>query len=65
VTVKRTSHGLPKLLDCIDCSGAGDIDTSTVRMAETAGDGTSTLIGLTGRKLKVCWNGADGSSLLA
>lgn len=43
-----TSHGERKIIDCIDCSGAGDVDTSVVK---TAVDGVVT--GLTGRQLKV------------
>lgn len=43
-----TSTGETKLIERIDCSGCGDVDTSAVRKAA---DGCIT--GLTGRKLKV------------
>lgn len=45
-----TSNGKPKVIGRYDCSGAGDVDTSTV-VQSTDGE----LVGLTGRKLKVCF----------
>ncbi|XP_012257165.2 tripeptidyl-peptidase 2 [Athalia rosae] len=52
-----TSHGKPKVIERYDCSGAGDVDTSTV--VQTT-DGYIT--GLTGRKLKIpsSWNNPSG-----
>ncbi|XP_065343517.1 tripeptidyl-peptidase 2 isoform X3 [Cloeon dipterum] len=43
-----TSDGKPKVIERIDCSGAGDVDTSTVVKAN---DGA--ILGLTGRKLRI------------
>lgn len=45
---KVTSDGKPKLIGRFDCSGAGDVDTSTVAEAKNG-----FLTGLTGRKLRV------------
>ena len=45
-----TSDGRPKVVDMMDATGAGDVDTSTVVEVDKA-DGCIT--GLTGRKLKV------------
>lgn len=44
-----TSDGKPKIIERVDCSGAGDVDTSKVVQAP---DGY--ILGLTGRKLKAC-----------
>lgn len=46
--VKVTSDGKPKIIGRFDCSGAGDVDTSTVVQADEG-----YITGLTGRKLKV------------
>ncbi|XP_003375660.1 peptidase families S8 and S53 family protein [Trichinella spiralis] len=41
-----TSQGSPKIIDIVDLTGSGDVDTSTKKRAQD-----SVLIGLTGRKL--------------
>lgn len=43
-----TSTGRRKIVEIVDCTGAGDVDTSVVRKLEK-----DYIIGLTGRKLKV------------
>ncbi|XP_067127626.1 tripeptidyl-peptidase 2 [Centruroides vittatus] len=46
--LQKTSDGKPKIIDMMDASGAGDVDTSKVVEAI---DGE--IVGLTGRKLKI------------
>ncbi|CAL1282653.1 unnamed protein product [Larinioides sclopetarius] len=55
--LQKTSDGKQKIIEMIDASGAGDVDTSTVVEAV---DGVIT--GLTGRKLKVpsSWENPSG-----
>jgi tripeptidyl-peptidase-2 len=57
IVFQITSDGKPKVIERIDCSGAGDVDTSTVVEAKNG-----EIVGLTGRKLKIpsSWNNPTG-----
>ncbi|KAF9164796.1 hypothetical protein DFQ26_001030 [Actinomortierella ambigua] len=47
-----TSDGKPKMIDIVDCSGSGDVPTTTiVKSTATNDDGHPTVTGLTGRTL--------------
>uniref|UniRef100_A0A914XYC3 Peptidase S8/S53 domain-containing protein n=1 Tax=Panagrolaimus superbus TaxID=310955 RepID=A0A914XYC3_9BILA len=46
--LRCTSEGLPKIIDCFDFTGVGDVDTSVIREMEN-----NILVGLNGRKLKI------------
>ena len=48
---QHTSDGRPKMVDVIDASGSGDVDTSTVRTTEGPKD--REVEGLSGRSLKI------------
>lgn len=47
--LKTTTESKPKILDLIDATGAGNVDISTERVV----DSEKSILGLTGRKLKV------------
>ncbi|KAF9919615.1 tripeptidyl-peptidase II Tpp2, partial [Linnemannia zychae] len=46
-----TSDGKPKIIDIVDCSGSGDIPTTTIVKPTENEDGVPVITGLTGRKL--------------
>jgi len=50
------------VIDCIDCTGSGDVDTTTKASHTTDESGGRTLQGLTGRTLKLnpAWNNPSG-----
>ncbi|MCH7725669.1 MAG: S8 family serine peptidase, partial [Planctomycetes bacterium] len=56
--LQTTSDGKPKIVDLVDGSGSGDVDTSTVRKL----DKDKKIEGLTGKKLKVSkrWKNPTG-----
>ncbi|XP_066922123.1 tripeptidyl-peptidase 2-like [Clytia hemisphaerica] len=57
--LERTPKGERKIVDIIDCSGSGDVDTSTVVKVDAE---DNTITGITGRKLTVpsSWNNPSG-----
>ncbi|KAG4304796.1 hypothetical protein PORY_001849 [Pneumocystis oryctolagi] len=59
--MQYTTDGKPKIIDIIDCSGAGDVDMTTFSEVFDEGDVFS-IIGLSGKKLKVNkkWKNPDG-----
>ncbi|KAG0343413.1 tripeptidyl-peptidase II Tpp2 [Podila humilis] len=46
-----TSDGKPKIVDIVDCSGSGDLPTTTIVKPTENDDGVPVITGLTGRKL--------------
>uniref|UniRef100_A0A914PL97 Peptidase S8/S53 domain-containing protein n=1 Tax=Panagrolaimus davidi TaxID=227884 RepID=A0A914PL97_9BILA len=56
--LQKTSTGLPKIIDCFDFTGNGDVDTSKVKRIGTDG----CLIGLSGRKMRIpkSWKNPSG-----
>ena len=50
--LQTTPDGRRKIVDLVDCTGSGDVDTSTV--CKTDGVTGREIEGLTGRKLQVC-----------
>ncbi|KAF9580814.1 tripeptidyl-peptidase II Tpp2, partial [Lunasporangiospora selenospora] len=51
--LQLTSDGKPKIIDIVDCSGSGDIPTTTIVKPTEDEDGYPVVTGLSGRKLKL------------
>ena len=51
VALQRTSDGRPKVVDLVDATGAGDVDTSKVVQASSDDAGALTIAGLSGKTL--------------
>ena len=53
--------GSPKIVDIVDCTGAGDVLCTHTARATTAADGTATIRGVSGRMLVLgCWQNPSG-----
>ncbi len=63
--LRVTSEGKPKVIDIVEASGSGDVDTTNTRRA-TEVDGVSTIVGLSGRTLTLNaeWTNPSGGVLL-
>ncbi|KAG0329317.1 tripeptidyl-peptidase II Tpp2 [Dissophora globulifera] len=57
-----TSDGKPKVIEIVDCSGSGDIPTTTIVKPTDNEDGDRVITGLTGRKLRLSkhWKNPTG-----
>jgi len=60
--LQTTSDGKPKIIDRLDGSGSGDVDTSVVAEVTTDAAGVKTVTGLTGRTLTIPtgWSNPSG-----
>ena len=58
IGMQTTSDGRPKVIDLVDATGCGDVDTSKVVKGTRGDDGSITLTGLSGRSLCIPahWN---------
>ncbi|KAG0030452.1 tripeptidyl-peptidase II Tpp2 [Podila clonocystis] len=57
-----TSDGKPKIVDIVDCSGSGDIPTTTIVKPTENDEGVPVITGLSGRKLHLSkdWKNPSG-----
>ncbi|KAF8951102.1 tripeptidyl-peptidase II Tpp2 [Podila verticillata] len=57
-----TSDGKPKIVDIVDCSGSGDIPTTTIVKTTENDEGVPVITGLSGRKLHLSkdWKNPSG-----